>query len=107
MTKEETKQIREIASRLPKGVVRTPTYELFQEPVRKADPGERFDVEINYGRMVLKRGETIDVEVNHERRLRRAYKKHGMAGVRHYFEYVRNQIDKQEQVAGLPDTPGS
>jgi hypothetical protein len=92
LTKEESKQIREIASRLPKGVVRTPTYQLTQEV---GDAPQ------------IKRGETVDVEINHERRLRRAYKKHGMAGVRHYFEYVRNQIDKQEQVAGLPDTPGS
>lgn len=93
MTKEEAKQIREIASRLPKGIVRTPTYEFVQYG---KDPATIHRAE-----------ETVDVEVNHERRLRRAYKKHGMAGVRHYFEYVRNQIDKQEQVAGLPDTPGS
>ena len=92
MTKEEAKQIKEIASRLPKGVVRTPTYQLTQEVGDAAQ---------------IKRGESVDVEINHERRLRRAYKKHGMSGVRHYFEYVRRQIDKQEQVAGLPDTPGS
>jgi hypothetical protein len=93
MTKEETKQIREIASRLPKGVVRAPKYELWinEETKESAKYPDG----------------TVDVEVNHERRLRRAYQKHGMAGVRHYFEYVRNQIDKQEQVAGLPDTPGS
>lgn len=92
MTKEETKQIREIASRLPKAVVRVPEYQLH----------------FAGGRAYQKTlSSTADVEVNHERRLRRAYKKHGMAGVRHYFEYVRNQIDKQEQVAGLPDTPGS
>jgi hypothetical protein len=93
VTKEEAKQIREIASRLPKGVVRAPKYELW------INEGTKESAKYPDG--------TVDVEVNHERRLRRAYKKHGMAGVRNYFEYVRNQIDKQEQVAGLPDTPGS
>lgn len=87
MTKQEERDLKEIAGRLPKGVVQNPVYQLY---------GGKW-------KLVVK-DETYDVEINHYRRLKRAYQKNGMAGVKHYLDQVHTQIKKQN--AGLSNPPG-
>jgi len=87
MTKQEERDLKEIASRLPAGVVQNPVYQIH---------AGKFKSFVN--------GETSDVQVNHYRRLKRAYKKNGMVGVKHYLGEVHAQIKKQN--AGLSNPPG-
>lgn len=90
MTRQEEKDLKEIAGRLPKATVQNPVYQVWGDPKRMY-------------RSIVK-GETSDVDVNHYRRLKRAYKKNGMAGVKHYLDQVHTQIKKQN--AGLSNPPG-
>lgn len=87
MTKQEERDLKEIAGRLPKGVVQNPVYQLHGGKWKSAV-----------------KDETSDVEINHYRRLKRAYQKNGMAGVKHYLDQVHTQIKKQN--AGLSNPPG-
>ena len=87
MTRQEEKDLKEIAGRLPKCIVQNPVYKLYSGKWKLAV-----------------KDETSDVEVNHYRRLRRSYKKNGMAGVKHYLNQVHTQIKKQN--AGLSNPSG-
>lgn len=90
MTKQEERDLKEIAGRLPAGVVQNPVYEV--------------TTWTGGGMRSIAKGETSDVQVNHYRRLKRAYKKNGMSGVKHYLDQVHVQIKKQN--AGLSNPPG-
>lgn len=87
MTKQEERDLKEIAGRLPKGVVQNPVYQLYAGKWKS-----------------IVKDETYDVEINHYRRLKRAYQKNGMAGVKHYLDQVHTQIKNQN--AGLSNPPG-
>lgn len=87
MTKQEERDLKEIAARLPAGVVQNPVYQKWHGNTK-----------------FIAKGETSDVQVNHYRRLKRAYKKNGMVGVKHYLGEVHAQIKKQN--AGLSNPPG-
>lgn len=88
MTTQEERDLKEIASRLPKGIVQNPVYEKVGSHVR------------------LAKGETSDVGINHYRRLKRAYNRNGMEGVKHYLNQVHNQIKKNKEIAGLSNPEG-
>lgn len=74
MNKQQTKHIREIADRLP------PVYEQTMSGYTIQD-----------GKMVPY---IYNVEVNHERRLRKAYERHGLDGIKSYLEMI-SKLQKQ------------
>ena len=78
--KKLTKQIKEIADRLP--------------PV-KEEHASGFTMEGDQPKL-----NKYLVDVNHERRLRRAYETYGMEGIRKYLEYINNlQIKRADELA--------
>jgi hypothetical protein len=59
------------------------------------------------GRRLLKRfSGTEDHDVNHARRIKRAYKRDGMRGVRSYLASVSQLIEKQNEIARLQNAEG-
>lgn len=82
--KELSKQIRDIAKRLP--------------PVKEEHAsGYFFDGETPKENLYL-------VDVNHERRLRKAYEKHGMIGIHKYLESIHQlQLKRNETIPSEPD----
>jgi hypothetical protein len=90
MTKKEMKTVREIASNLPRFVASAPVYEV-------SDQG---------GNLLKKFSGTEDHDVNHARRIKRAYKRDGMRGVRSYLASVSQLIEKQNEIARLQNAEG-
>jgi len=74
MNKKQAKHIREIADRLPSVLQQCMSGYTFEED--KVVPN------------------IYNVEINHERRLRKAYERHGLEGIRSYLEMISN-LQKQ------------
>jgi hypothetical protein len=74
MTKKQTKHIREIADRLPMVYEQTMSGYVIED-----------------GKMVPN---IYNVEVNHERRMRKAYERHGLDGIKNYLEMI-SKLQKQ------------
>lgn len=86
--KEVTKQIREIADRLP--------------PVKEDHVSGYYLQDIEGG---LKRPSAHHylVDVNHERRLRKAYERFGMDGIKNYLNQLHQlQLQRNEQLSKEP-----
>ena len=90
MTKKEMKTVREIASKLPRVVASAPVYEVSEQ--------ERH--------LLKKFSSTEEHDVNHARRMKRAYKRDGMSGVRSYLASVSQLIEKQNEIARLQNAEG-
>lgn len=88
--KNLNKQIREIADRLP--------------PVKEDHVSGYFMQEVDDG---LQRPSSYHylVDVNHERRLRKAYERHGMEGIKHYLDSIRNLQTKRNEELSKEPTP--
>lgn len=91
MTKKEMKTVREIASKLPRVVASAPVYEVIK------DFGDRLHKNFSG---------TEEHDVNHARRIKRAYKRDGMSGVRSYLASVSQLIEKQNEIARLQNAEG-
>jgi hypothetical protein len=86
--KEITKAIREISDRLP--------------PVKEDHVSGYYMQDVEDG---LKRPSSHHylVDVNHERRLRKAYMRHGMEGIKHYLDSIHQlQIKRNEELSKEP-----
>lgn len=83
--KQLSKQIRDIAKRLP--------------PVKEEHMSGYY-----WGDDKQPVGNTYLVDVNHERRLRKAYEKHGMIGIHKYLESIHQlQLKRNETIPSEPD----
>lgn len=78
MNKQAIKQIRELASRLPK---------VYQQCASGGEVVERDGENLFYPNV-------YNVEINHERRLRKAYEKFGLDGIKSYLEMI-TKLQKQ------------
>lgn len=102
MNKKVVKQIRDIADKLPKVYTQCMSGGLFDTD----ETGQTEFIPNIY-----------NVEVNHERRLRKAYEKMGMEGVKNYLNQIhklqkeRNEKVLRDQISGrlnpVPDVPAS
>jgi len=90
MTKKEMKTVREIASNLPRVVASAPVYEVSGQ----------------FGHLLKSFSGTEEHDVNHARRIKRAYKRDGMRGVRSYLASVSQLIEKQNEIARLQNAEG-